>query len=439
MFSKCSDTDDAIPSHTFDCDEEDQIIESTRYENGSDGKQTFAAFKGQTVLDSIRSDVKIAATVKAKRSRDLGYYPRHHFKEVDRNAPLIRCAVTIPNIARQIANLAAEDRNQNLNFGEDAYSYWKYARLITTADHFLVLHVDHKLAGFLLAYGSEIKHYEGFEDKFASKIKEMVGGEKFVCIKHLCIARNDDSQKTRLYAALLWKALYARTMHFYDNEPGVPRRIFVKKAQGVIGNFLESVGFHRCPLKQEEETGAPIDDILVLEGGNVRQYLKKITKITESENHPFYDNVAMMDPNCIGIGVGIYAISPPGVKGNFDANIRIVMKWRHLGIEESYQRIIHDGFTRTSIETDLENHPAVKKRIRCPRFDFNKDEFQVTESYAYIDKNDPQDVITWHIVLRGTFSGELQSIRYFPADLQELRFTFRMWDNDPDDRCRYFR
>ena len=30
-------------------------------------------------------------------------------------------------------------------------------------------------------------------------------------------------------------------------------------------------------------------------------------------------------------------------------------------------------------------------------------------------------------------------LRNFPADTQMLEFKFRMWDNDPDDRCRYFR
>ena len=41
-------------------------------------------------------------------------------------------------------------------------------------------------------------------------------------------------------------------------------------------------------------------------------------------------------------------------------------------------------------------------------------------------------------MLRGTFKCKL-SLHNFPADVQHLPFRFRMWDSDPDDRCRYFR
>jgi len=77
--------------------------------------------------------------------------------------------------------------------------------------------------------------------------------------------------------------------------------------------------------------------------------------------------------------------------------------------------------------------------IRLPRYDLNKDFIEDLDSYAYIDRNDPRDVITWQQVKRGTFQAELSKLVFFPADIQNLKLVFRMWDNDPDDRCRYFR
>jgi hypothetical protein len=32
----------------------------------------------------------------------------------------------------------------------------------------------------------------------------------------------------------------------------------------------------------------------------------------------------------------------------------------------------------------------------------------------------------------------LRNLSKFPADVQKLQLIYRMWDNDPDDRCRYF-
>ena len=87
----------------------------------------------------------------------------------------------------------------------------------------------------------------------------------------------------------------------------------------------------------------------------------------------------------------------------------------------------------------MENHVHDRKILRLPRCDINKDEIETLENYAYIDKNDPVDVITWQRVFRGKFIGLMHDLTMFPSDVQELRFAFRIWDNNPDDRCRYFR
>jgi len=132
----------------------------------------------------------------------------------------------------------------------------------------------------------------------------------------------------------------------------------------------------------------------------------------------------------------MYSIAPPDEHGLFNANVRVVMKWRQPGIEVMYPRV-QDGPARTKI--NIEDYSADRTILRFPRYDLNKDEVEVEQIYAYIDISDPQDVITWQQVLRGKFIGIVDNLSLFPADKQELRFAFRMWDNDPDDRCRYFR
>jgi hypothetical protein len=94
-------------------------------------------------------------------------------------------------------------------------------------------------------------------------------------------------------------------------------------------------------------------------------------------------------------------------------------------------------FSRTVIDFDAHTE-SPRTLIRLPRYDLNKHEVEQMASYAYIDKNDPHHVITWQRVLRGTFISGLRNLSKFPADVQKLQLIYRMWDNDPDDRCRYF-
>ena len=96
-----------------------------------------------------------------------------------------------------------------------------------------------------------------------------------------------------------------------------------------------------------------------------------------------------------------------------------------------------DGSARTVIK--MKDHEDDRSVLRLPRCDINKEELTTEQSYAYIDKNDPCDVITWQRVFSGRFLGVMDYLLMFPVDRQELSFAFRIWDNDHDDRCRYFR
>ncbi len=106
------------------------------------------------------------------------------------------------------------------------------------------------------------------------------------------------------------------------------------------------------------------------------------------------------------------------------------------GIEKRYKRI-DDGQARTTIK--MKDHEDDRTILRLPRCDINQESVETEQDYAYIDKTDPIDVITWQRVFRGQFIGVMNNLTMFPVDVQELRFAFRIWDNDPDDRCRYFR
>ena len=143
-----------------------------------------------------------------------------------------------------------------------------------------------------------------------------------------------------------------------------------------------------------------------------------------------------MDPHCVGIGIITNSISPPDGNSLFDANIRVVMKWRQPGIQDIYPRV-DDSEARTNIS--IEAHTADRTELRFPRYNLNKDNVAQEQNYAYIGKIDPHDVIAWQQVPCGKFMGIVGNLTLFPADKQELRFALRMWGNDPDDRCRYFR
>jgi predicted GNAT superfamily acetyltransferase len=364
--------------------------------------------------------------------------------KIDRTAPLIRIAMrndakTLEKLAESVSlsKLPSSTNLAQSGFLVSGFDAKAYTKFINKAEHFLVLHVGSELVGFLLAYGSE--HIDPAKEQLNMHIKDVIcRNKKFVLIKQICISPKIEHRRQK-YATMLYKELYARILHYYDHESG-PRPVYTAIVK-IPSNppslkFHKSVGFKELP----EEFIPDIDHIprYIYENKDPSGSLDNLTtKESKSESCAFYDSRAMADPHCIGIGVTMYSIGPPDVSGTFKSNVRIVMKWRQEGIEKIYPRK-NDGLARTEIKIeDHENDPRTV--IRLPRYDLNKDEVDQVSSYAYIDKNDPQDVITWQQVLRGTFSGELRNLILFPADLQELRFTFRIWDNDPDDRCRYFR
>jgi hypothetical protein len=145
---------------------------------------------------------------------------------------------------------------------------------------------------------------------------------------------------------------------------------------------------------------------------------------------PFYTYESCRDVDAVGVGVGFYALEGPGATGLFTAEVRIMLKWHLPGIEEKYKRASNEP--RTPIEI------SDKKGIRMPNFALNTADVETTAEYGYIDQQDPHDVVTLQRVLKGSFSADV-ALHAFPADVQKLPLRFRMWDSNPDDRCRYFR
>lgn len=348
---------------------------------------------------SLRSLASIRAE-EANENRDLGYYPSQRFEKIDRSAPLIRCAGTMPNIVAQVAKFSCQskpDLSSTLTSEElMRNARLKYSELKIKAEHFLVMHVRYQLVGFLIACGSE-----GMlcEDESIQQIKGTLGTDKrFVFIKELYVSQNqNDSKQTLYYKNMLMRELYARSIHYYNHEGGDESRPIFARRANENEDFFTLIGFTSWGYNQN-----------FMKCEKVGEYLPSTTRIAErlsgsKGGSPYFDSEAGMDPNCIGVGVLAYAVESPDVKRDFYANVRIVMKWRQPGVETNYNRVVNDGYTRTMIDDDLEIHPRIKKQIRYPRYDFNQNEVEVTESYAYIDKSDPQDVITWHQVLRGSF------------------------------------
>eukprot|EP00553_Chaetoceros_curvisetus_P001280 CAMPEP_0204621486 /NCGR_PEP_ID=MMETSP0717-20131115/7176_1 /ASSEMBLY_ACC=CAM_ASM_000666 /TAXON_ID=230516 /ORGANISM="Chaetoceros curvisetus" /LENGTH=597 /DNA_ID=CAMNT_0051635895 /DNA_START=69 /DNA_END=1862 /DNA_ORIENTATION=+ len=392
---------------------------------------------------SMNIKFPLRTKVGARERIDFEDYPRTEMG-VNRTSPLIRMAM--PNDASDIERLAfsvslgspmaptEKDALDKMGFLVSNFDARTYSQFIKKAEHFLLLYAGTELVGFLLAYGSE--HIDPLKEELNMHIKNNFC-DKFVLIKQICISSKIEHRREG-YATLLYKELYARITHYYDHETD-PRPIYAAIVKEPSNSA--SVGFHEyVGFVNIEEFVPALDGIprYIFENSAPMVSLDNLTTYeTRSEICPFYDSRAMMDPHCIGIGVTLYRVGAPDELGDFTANIRIVAKWRQEGIEKIYPRK-DDGLSRTAI--NMKDHEAGPRTvIRLPRYDLNKDEVDQISSYAYIDKNDPHDVITWQQVLRGTFSGELRNVRNFPADLQELRFMFRIWDNDPNDRCRYFR
>lgn len=98
-----------------------------------------------------------------------------------------------------------------------------------------------------------------------------------------------------------------------------------------------------------------------------------------------------------------------------------------------------------------EMKPIVANRLEFPlRGKYNSDLRRKEEDFPHSDMMaDPSKPLVRLAMLfdakelkalAGSVSiSTIGNLILFPADKQELRFAFCMWDNDPDDRCRYFR
>lgn len=218
------------------------------------------------------------------------------------------------------------------------------------------------------------------------------------------------------------------------------------------------------------------------------------TEATRIELCPTYDFRAAMDPHCVGVGIFLYDVSEsPHAAATttardhdsgddnsdptfFYATVKITMKWRQPGIETVYTHPYHShrstGSRATGIRTEDDeateggncnelgieqkvdidlSHGRTREILRLPRYDLNTvtDNIKILnnddndhdcrlvktiKSYAYIDKHDAPDTITWQQVVTGKF---VRSDTEKNDDI--LHFSFRMWGKDAGDRCRYFR
>jgi len=376
----------------------------------------------------------------ADKRRNEEDFPRNRMR-ADRQTPLIR--VAMPLDALDIKELAhsvslsstksPKTANEN-GFLVSGFGQTEYSQFVKKAEHFLTIHIGKELVGFLLAYGSEGITEPGKEELNMHIKNDLC--KNFVLLKQICVSPKAEHRR-KGYASLLYRELYARILHYYEHEQS-PRPIYTaivqEPANPVSLAFHKKMGFYKVQDFIPDVDHRPRSICMC---DNLERFLGiNTTYETRSEANPFYDSRARMDPHCVGIGISMYSIAPPDEHGLFDANVRVVMKWRQPGIEELYPRV-QDGSARTEI--NIQDHSGDRTMIRFPRYDLNKDEVEIEQNYAYIDMNDPHDVITWQQVLRGKFMGIVDNLSLFPADKQELRFAFRMWDNDPDDRCRYFR
>jgi len=283
-------------------------------------------------------------------------FPRNEF-QLSRRKPLIRIAR--PTDAPAIEALAKSVSLENVpepsktGFLVSGFTKTAYKQFVNKAENFFVLHQGGELVGSLLAYGSERIDPEKEEVNMHIKQNICCTG-KFVLIKQICVSPKMQHRQ-KGYASLLYKELYARITHYYNHEAAA-RPLYtaiVKEPDNPVSRkFHKKLGFLQ---NKEEELYTPRDGKprLIFENLLSMEFLDKLTtEETRSEKCPFYDSRAMMDPHCIDIGVTLYSIGPPDVLGNFECNVRIVMKWRQLKIEAKYP-MTDDGLTRRDI--DLKN------------------------------------------------------------------------------------
>ncbi len=283
--------------------------------------------------DTESMTLNLRTKVGADERRDEEDFPTKEMN-VERDTPLIRMAM--PSDAKDIEKLAASlalpsmDKKTALakGFLVSGYGRKEYAKFVKTAEHFLTLHVGKELVGFLLAYGSE-QITDPEKEELNMHIKnELSKGTRFVLIKQIGVS---EKHRRKNYAKLLYKELFARSIHYYEHEQGGngyrPFYLAIVKepANPVSEKFHENLGFKKEP----EEYTPKIDNKPRLIYRHTKPHM--LLDKDESESCPFYNSAAAMDPHCIGVGLSIYSIAPPDGRGLFEACVRVVMKWRQPG------------------------------------------------------------------------------------------------------------
>eukprot|EP00942_MAST-04A_sp_MAST-4A-sp1_P003208 g3208.t1 len=340
--------------------------------------------------------------------------------------PLIRVATLkdIPELQRVASSvrLSTLQKNKKANLADTGflvsdYTEETYADFITRVDNFLVLEIKGKIVAFCLAYSSE--YIIDKKEELNAHIRDTIC-KKFILIKQICVSLKYKSQG---YAQMLYSELFSRNKFDGDNERPFYTVIVAKPSNPRSLKFHNLMGFKK------------VKDYLPPDNMPRQIFCKEpvTLKINLTKAMPEQDMLAsyqqLQDNNCVGLGIALYQLEPPHEKGTFFAEIRIMMKWLQPGIEKKFPKKL--DASRTALDLN-------DKSLRVPNFAMNTTDATTTQNYAYLDKGDPKDLITCQRVVKGKFSANID-LHKFPFDTQKLGFRFRMWDSNPDDRCRYFR
>ena len=175
-----------------------------------------------TYTDTESMTLNLRTKVGADERRDEEDFPTLE-TTIDRQTPLIRMAMPtdakdIEALAKSVALPSMDKKTaKEKGFLVSGYKRKEYAKFINKAEHFLTLHVGKELVAFLLAYGSE-QITDPEKEELNMHIKnELSKGIKFVLIKQICVSKD---HRRKRYAELLYKELFARTIHYHENEQG---------------------------------------------------------------------------------------------------------------------------------------------------------------------------------------------------------------------------
>ena len=315
------------------------------------------------------------------------------------------------------------EESEKYGFFVSGFTLDNYNDFIGRYDHFIVAIIDGAVVGFIMAYSSErIVICE--KEKINLHIRDNVAKSEYVLVKQICVSKDHGNKGI---GSILYKEMCARVIlqNLFCREQRSLYTVIVADPPNI-----PSTRFH-CKIGYKKKA-----DFVSPDGMPRHIYNMPLDRIVEivgaPQNFPsdlLYDASAMLDENLIGISLCVYDLKTPITDGTFHGHVRVMLKWRKPGIQVKYPK--SETAPRTPINVDDGD-------IRIPKFASNEGTVKITAKYAYLDKTDPPEVITAQIVYEGFFKMQL-SLQSFPMDVQELYFRFRIFDSNPDDRCRHFR